>query len=642
MLNQGSTGPSPLLDKDMKKTLSLSAALLMSTTSVFAQDAILLDEIVVNGNLTGTEFWKTGSSRNTLNSNDLSETTSSSLADLLKIIPGVTTTQSGSYGGTAYLTLRGLPSAYVKTIKDGIDITDPSAIKTEFGDLGEVAVQGISSLEILKGTQSAIYGSSAVAGVMSFASINLNNAIDGRSQMIDLNYGSNNTFSGRYQYTNVVDGLKLGISTSTYSTDGVSSASTNEIDPYTSKNNYEKDKFDGQSVAVAVLAELSENLEMGANFFVEKSLADYDESDGTIPYDGTQDETKKREATGAIIFANYHVGNWQHKISTSKYVIDRTLTSPTQGFYSSPSKDTYRGERLQTQYVATADISRNFNLSFGLDTETENVNANSLQSGKQGVTTTGLFAEGQLLLSDNFAIMGNFRHDDHEKFGGFDSYRLSASFKIAPTTVFRAQHSTGFRAPSTEELFSYYPVWNSFGNPNLKPETFETNEVSLNHNIGEQGVLSLSIFETTFKDRIEYQGNSYVNGTDKAHVSGSEIALQAPLDGSTKVGFSITNLKKNNIKGDRSAGQTVNISFSHKFNDAISAKLDMISVSDQPAKGTWQRSDYNLVNISASYALTKTLNMYGRVENLADLQYQTERNYSAPGRTVTVGLSANF
>src|SRR6056300_1021106 len=180
----------------MKKTLSLSALMLITTVPGFAQDAILLEEIVVNATLSPTESWKTASSVSQVTAADVDTGTSTSLNQILNSTAGFSVTQGGGVGSVSSVSLRGMTSEYFTVTRDGIDISDPSATKTKFEVFGALTTNAIESLDVLKGAQSALYGSSAIAGVVGIRTLDLENALDGTTQSIDVGIGSNNTQAG--------------------------------------------------------------------------------------------------------------------------------------------------------------------------------------------------------------------------------------------------------------------------------------------------------------------------------------------------------------------------------------------------------------------------------------------------------------
>lgn len=658
----------------MKKTLSLSALLLMSTAPVFAQDAILLEEIVVNATLAPTEAWKSGATLTRFDQSMVTNTGSTSVVSMLKSAPGVTMTQSGTMGGVNYLFVRGLGAAYVSVQKDGIDVTDPSSIKTQYNNFSGLSTQDIASLEILKGTQSALYGSSAIAGVVNIASLDLENAPAGQSQNIDLSFGTNNTTSGSYRYTNVNDRFSVGFAASGFKTDGQSSAATRLIDHSTGQNNSEKDGFESTSFTVSAMAQLTDTVKVGATVIKESSEYEYDEwytddkdtgwtpaydpadpstyywlDDIAGPVDGTHDERGTRDAIGARMFAEYSMGNWVHRLTATTYEIKRFSTSPTvTGPDSDPRTNTFKGSRNTLQYIATGALRSNLEVAVGVDTKRDTSQGSSVLDGKKSTTTTGVFAEMQYQPTENWSIIANLRQDSHSEFGAFSSYKLATAYKITDSTVLRAQKATGYRAPSIDELFGNYPdgSYPTVGNPDLKPETFETTEVALDQYLENGGLVSITLYETLFSDKIDYVfgfPNSYANKS-KAKTQGTEIALSFPLSDMTRFGMAFTNSRSENVSGSRAAGRSMSMTLDHRFTNKLSASAQVISVADQPfdSLNGGAREDYQIMNISASYNINDTLSVYGKIENLADYQYETEFGYSSPRRTVTAGVRASF
>jgi len=155
--------------RDMKLNLTLSAALLATTAPVYAQDIIELDEITVTAGYTDTNISDTGASVSVLQSDDLQNATTS-IVQTFETVPGVSLTTSGGLGTQTYITVRGLNQNYVAVRVDGMDVTDPSGTQVAY-DFGGLNAMGFGQAEFLKGSQSAIFGSEAVAGVVNLKSL---------------------------------------------------------------------------------------------------------------------------------------------------------------------------------------------------------------------------------------------------------------------------------------------------------------------------------------------------------------------------------------------------------------------------------------------------------------------------------------
>ena len=641
--------------KDMKKTLSLSALMLMTTAPVFAQDAILLEEIVVNATLTPTEAWKTASSVSEITDADVDTATSTSMNQILNSTAGFSVTQGGGAGSVTSVSLRGMTSEYFTVTRDGIDISDPSATKTKFEGFGALTTNAIESVDVLKGAQSALYGSSAIAGVVGIKTLDLENAVDGTTQSIDFGIGSNNTQAGTYKLIQRGDRLSLGLAASMFKTDGITAAAPTSMQSTTGTENTEKDGFESKSLTLSGEYQLSESIKIGATAFYQEDRADFDEfyTDDTNwvygVFDGTTDEYSKNKTTGARVFTEINRGNWDHKIALSFFDTDRFSTSPT-GATNNPdfaaSTVNMKADRQTLSYLATGKISNNLTLSFGADTKQETAKGDTIVSGSKSATTTGVFVEAQYQATEKLALVANIRNDVHSDFGTFQSYRLNAAYKLSDATVIRGSVAQSYRAPALSELYGIYEgSYPTDGNPDLKPETFTSFELGVDHYFAGGAKASLVMYETEFKDRINwaygFPRSTYENAAG-AHAKGAEFALSLPMTSATTVDVAFSNnkiLDTNGARLGRAAGTTSVVTLSHAFNDALSTKAQIVSASDHAQSSI---EDYTVFNVSANYKLSDTMELYGNVENLSDYKYSTQSGYSMPGRTVFAGIRASF
>ena len=156
----------------MTRTLLATAAplaLALSPTLASAQDdPFVLDEIVVTGAFTALDpqpLSRTGATVDVLDGADLQASPAFTLAGTLDTLPGVSFSANGGPGAVTTLRIRGLAPSYVGVRIDGIDVTDPSVVQTFF-DFGGLGRTGLGRVEVIKGSQSALYGSEAIAGVV--------------------------------------------------------------------------------------------------------------------------------------------------------------------------------------------------------------------------------------------------------------------------------------------------------------------------------------------------------------------------------------------------------------------------------------------------------------------------------------------
>jgi vitamin B12 transporter len=145
--------------------LSVSLIALIAALPVHAQTTIELDEIVVTANRTATDAKRTGTSVQVVDADDIRTAGDTTVAAILNRIPGVTVTTQGPVGTTTNLRIRGADRRYIAVFIDGIRVSDPTQTETAF-DFGSLLAADISRIEVLRGSQSALWGGSAVGGVI--------------------------------------------------------------------------------------------------------------------------------------------------------------------------------------------------------------------------------------------------------------------------------------------------------------------------------------------------------------------------------------------------------------------------------------------------------------------------------------------
>ncbi len=96
---------------------------------------------------------------------EIARLSAGTVAELLRAVPGLTVTESGGAGGQALVNLRGAEAGHTLVLIDGVRVNDPASARDEF-DFAMLSVTDIERIEILRGPQSALYGSDAMGGVI--------------------------------------------------------------------------------------------------------------------------------------------------------------------------------------------------------------------------------------------------------------------------------------------------------------------------------------------------------------------------------------------------------------------------------------------------------------------------------------------
>jgi vitamin B12 transporter len=610
------------------RLLASAAALALAPGVALAQDAFLLDEIVISPNATPTERERAGASVLVVTEDDLRAAGTVQLTEYLARLPGVSLVQNGPTGTFADLRIRGAGSRYISVFIDGILVTDPSTPSGQFEDFGGLTTSGIRRVEILKGAQSALYGGTAVGGVISITTLGGPELGEGTFQRAGGTAGSFGTVAGDYSFTRNTGPLSLSFALSHAQSDGFSAASE-------ANGNTEDDGFDRSRLSFGAQYAVSDALTVGVNGFAETGSSDFDDFQSVAPFLPTDgDGTSDRDTRGLRAFAQYDLGIWQNETAASLYTTDRTSTS--SGFASE-----FSSRRVALDHLSSAMVRSDLRLSFGLSWRDEEAEATSLPGDKESTTTAGGFVEAVWSPSDRLDLTGTIRYDDHSEFGGFTTGRLAFAFRPAEGTVLRGAVGTGYRPPSIGELFDDFGFF--VGNPDLDPETSTSIEVGIDQVWANGAVLSATVFESRIDDLITFVSGSpstLENLPGESRIRGIELSGRAPL-GAIFTGYgAFTFLDAENASGEplpRTPERDLVLGLDAAVTDRLGADLWVQAVSGIP-----EVDDYETLNASVSYAVTDGIDLSLRAFNLTDEDYETVPGYGTAGRSFYLGFDARF
>lgn len=591
-----------------------------------AEETYDLGEITVSGSLVPTPQARSGASVEILEGHTL-EKGDASLASVLNRVPGVSVSSNGGLGTNTNLRIRGLDNSYVGVRVDGIDVTDPSSTQTSF-NFGGLTSAGIGRIEVLKGTQSALYGSEAIGGVVDITSYRPTEL--GFSGKATLEAGSFQTYSGTLSLGQKSERGEVALTFSKLQSEGISSRAGEP----------ENDGFEQKMLTFSARYELTGSFTIGGSAMWRDAEAEFDRSatDGS----GVNYTTQR----GGRIFAELTTGPVRHNLSYSVFTSERRDPGGYTSFFD--------GERRQLSYLASADLNAMAKLNFGID-KTDESFVTSSASG--AYDTTSAMAELQLKATPDFDLSITARYDDHSVFGGNWSGRIAGAWQISSQTTLRAVLGTGFRAPSLYELYGGY------GDPTLSPESSRSAELGVEHRFaGADGMIKATLFYTEIDDLIEFDGSSmtcanaiasgwagcYNQVPGTTHSQGIELSSSFALNDRTSLygNYTYTNARNKGVRVTRVPMHDLVLGVDTRLSNRFAANLEMQHVAGMKASAFapagHKVGDYSLVNLGVRYDITDTAQAYLRVENLLDEDYETAGGYNQPGRAVYFGLRANF
>ena len=617
--------------------------IILSTTKIVAQDFVL-DQITVSANRVFTPVNETGAIVDVIDEEIIQNKKATFLTQILSTTPGISVSQNGPVGSTTEIKIRGYGSKYIKVYYDGIDIADVTGVEVKPYIVG-IPSNNLKKIEILQGSQSALYGSEAVGGVLFLETKDLKEKND---SSINIQYGSYNTKSLSISTGYQIEGTKLGLRFSNTESDGYSALETG-------KEGAENDGYFNREISIKTLTDFNNGASFSLNLLNTFNKGDYDGFMGDA-------ENYYYEQLNQGLGAKLSIKgkNSDQKFGLNFYKTDRTQFSP---FASTE----YYGNRGSIDY----QILRNFNFGrgiFGLAAETNTVEINKTD---KVVNNYASFISLLTKPINNATLDTTIRLDDHSVFGQKITGRITGTYQPNKDLVIKVGSGTGFRAPSLDEMYGQYNVNDPsnfradsngdftvlYGNPLLKPENSTSMDAGFSYRINKfNAVLSGSIFNIKIdnaiswdpEDPTDWYDGKYNQLGSKSERKGYDLRLNTSINSNSKFGISYANTTDENGNSvSNIPKQVINLSLFSKVTDKLSINGELQSVSEltgvkSDGSGVVPLKDYNLLNAKLSYLLNGNSKIYLNGENLLDETYETSSGYGTAKRSFYLGYERQF
>jgi vitamin B12 transporter len=560
-------------------------------------------------------------------------------ADLLRLSPGVSVATAGPRGTQTQLRIRGAEANHTLLFVDGIRFNDPAAGNEARFEL--LANDALSRVELVRGPQSALWGSEALGGVVALDSADPA-AARGLSALAE--YGS--LRSGRASAQAAAEAGPLGIAASAgwMHSEGVDSVGTGG----------ERDGFDNRTASLKAIVKPLPSLEFGLVGHWIEALSEYDGFDPvTFRRAETLDRTKNR--IGAVRgWGGFTGGGWSLRADAS------WLGSTNRNLLGTSPLNRTSGER----FTAGAQASRTFGgqeLIAAVEQQSEHFHARD-QSFFGGTDqdrsrqVTALIGEWRArwthFLSTDVAV----RRDWFSAFA--DATTLRAAAIVSPGGGWRlhAAYGEGIAQPSFYDLYGFFP--GSFrGNPGLKPERSKGWEAGLGWQDAKASV-AVTGFSNRLRDEIVDVFDpltflsSTANATGRSPRRGVEMEAEYRLSRAVRLAFNYTYLdaREQQVAGSailrevRRPRHTANL-----IATGTSGRLSWGLSGAYVGARTDRDFDlfpaplvtlhpYLLASARLGWRIGRSLEAYLRAENAFDAHYQDVVGYHTPGRTVDAGL----
>ncbi|MCP5382263.1 MAG: TonB-dependent receptor [Kordiimonadaceae bacterium] len=614
----------------MKKSFILGGVSLTALIQSFPLYAAPAEDVIVTS---ATRYDKPvsniGSSISVVSAENIEIAQTVFLKDILTKIPGVTATQNGSFGGVSSLRIRGTTEVVV--LMDGIQIND-GASPDGRANFANYDVNAIERIEVLRGPQSLLYGSDAMGGVVNIIT---NSGSDGLGGGAFVEGGSYTTINGGANIHGGDEKLHFNFAARGITTDGISKADENN-------GNTEADGYHNISLNSKVGSRLTDNFSTEFIGHYSKSRNEFD--DYLPPFYTLQDADKVDHTTEYLLASRSHLdlldGNFRNTFS---FQYSNTLREDETGNNLSPQS---KSNRINIDYFGHYKIDDAFGVSFGLQHEEVEAEANNTDAQKFNMDSVLSEIDWQGITG--LTLTAGVRYDDHSQAGDTFTPRITAAYYIeeSGTKIF-SNWAEGFKAPTITQLTHPFN-----GNLDLKPERSKGWEIGIEQSIMEgQVLIGATYFHQNFKDKINYvliDPNFFIyqyQNVDKVISKGIELSLNAELNDTISLYSSYTYTDSKDIGlGTQLLLVPKNTAFAEiiwsplaPLKLGLSATYTSRTEDFAASLDSWTRFDFR-----ASYQLNEMLEIYGRIDNLFNKEYQQVFEYGTPDRSGYIGARIKF
>jgi vitamin B12 transporter len=615
---------------NMKSNYLPLVAAFLSTTFLplgnfaFAEEAVV-DNIVVTANRREQPLSDVGSSVSVLTDLDLIEGQYVFVLDALATVPGVAISQSGSFGGTASVSIRGAGGDKTLVFVDGVRMNDLTSPGSGY-DFANLDPYNIERIEVLRGPQSVLYGSDAIGGVVNVIT---KTGGEGYGGSAFAEVGSFETVRAGASVFGGSRELGFNLSMSGTHTEGISTA--DEAD-----GNTEKDGFYGFTVSGKVTARPSDNIRASL-------LARY--SDNRTDFDsfGPVDGDEEANLAELLVSARARLTGLNGKLSNTFSV--EYASTDRENFTNGVLSFEGEGERKTVDYLGVLEITPDWTLTAGAQHEL----AEAKTIDPQSITTNSVLGELAFEGIDGLVITGGGRYVDHETFGDTTTARATASYTFADTgTRFITNWAQGFKSPSIFQI-TYICTWCGLTEPtpNLQPETSEGYEFGIEQDLlGGRLVLGATWFHLDSEGAIVFTFSDGYQNLGRSESKGLEVTFWAELLDGLELSANYTqNDAIDKDTGSQLIRQPEHAAFAAldwAVTESFSASLMATYNGEEFDFGGSQTDAWTRIDLRAAWDLTEAVQFYARVDNLFDEDYQHTVGYGTPGRSGFIGVRTNW
>ena len=648
----------------MTKKISFLVALFFAINGFSQSDSLQksLQEIVVTANRFPQKQINTGKILTVITREQIEKTPNVNLAELLSRQAGLSIIGASNAPGTnPDVYIRGAGTGNALILIDGSPATDASTIRSTY-DLNFIPLGEVERIEILKGGQSTIYGSDAVAGVINIITKKNSNKkvatslhiAGGSYQTSQIDLGINGKLK-RIQYRAMLNQLE---------SNGFSSATdTGKIKT-----------FDKDGIKQQVLrAEIGSIQGMKWEWSTSAQLSKYNNQLDQTGYQDAKDSKvgntnlqMKASLSKKIKLGSLH-SNFSINNNERNYLDDST---DLNGFAKYIQSD-FIGRSYFSELYGVFKFNPTLQLYTGFDYRWQNTDqyyfsvseygdySSILSSDSTKISIGSFFGSMVYNGKKNLNMEAGIRVNNHSRFGNNFTYTLNPSYLLNKQFKFSLNISSAFKAPTLYQLYDGYA-----GEKNLKPETSVTSEFSLQFLGIKNTSARVVYFNRQIKNGIDYSYSTY-KYFNYASQKDNGIEVETGYSNSKiNLSFNYTYIKGTvntanyefdantysyTVKGDTSFPNLFRIP-KHNINGSVGFQINKkiyMSLAQRIAGKRFEPQfqapsialkAFQTTDLFFQYKLGKKVSIYLSLKNIFNSSYQEVLGFNARRRNYMIGI----
>lgn len=638
----------------MKRKVLVMAAIIIGS-QLYAQDSSTvkqLDEVIVTANRLPQKQSSTGKMVTVISQETLQRNAGKTLAEIINYQAGIFINgATNNLGTNPDIYFRGASAGNTLILIDGIPVGDPSNISNTF-DLNMIALGQVERVEILKGAQSTLWGSDAVAGVINI--ITKKESKSGINSTAMLSYGSYQTFRGNVGLNGNVKKFSYNLDYDFTNSNGFSTAYDSS-----GNKNFDKDNFKQNNFQANLRYQFNEH-------WLLKTLSSFSKYTGGTDAGAFQDDkdnTFENKNNVHNFELAYTDKNMQIHLSQSFFNASRIYKndSASVGGFAIYERGAYNGNTAVTELFGNFKLAKKLVLVSGIQRLFQQTDQHYMSISSYGpyetalgdsakVTNYAMYHSILLTGISGFDLEAGFRYNNHQIYGSNATYTFNPSYHLSENIKVFVNISSAFKIPSLYQLYSEY------GNKNLTPEKSVNYELGIQVFSKDHGSnFRIAGFKREIRDLIVYYTDpntwesKYIN-RDLQHDYGFELETSLQL---SKTTHWINNATYVNGEGENAGVKEKNLYRrpNFTFNSVLNFEpiknltfMPSVRVVGTRIKGTYDAGPdtmpaYYTLDFYTGYKLSKTFKAFIDLRNITNQQYFDIVGYNNKRFNMMLGLS---